>query len=58
MAKPTTLLKVNTENMKSINDDCNGDIEMQMCALSFIRDKKDGGKNLKDSMQELSLIHI
>ena len=54
MAKPTTLLKVNTENMKSINDDCNGDIEMQMCVLSFIREKKDGGKNLRD----LSLIHI
>ena len=54
MARPTTLLKVNTENMKSINDDCNGDIEMQMCVLSFIREKKDGGKNLKDSMQEIA----
>ena len=54
MARPTTLLKVNTENMKSIYDDCNGDIEMQMCVLSFIREKKDGGKNLKDSMQEMA----
>ena len=54
MARPTTLLKVNGENMKSIYDDCNGDIEMQMCVLSFIRDKKDGGKNLRDSMQEMA----
>ena len=54
MARPTTLLKVNTENMKSINDDCNGDIEMQMLVRSFIAEKKDGGKNLKDSMQEMA----
>ena len=54
MARPTTLLKVNGENMKSIYDDCNGDIEMQMCVLSFIREKKDGGKNLKDSMQDIA----
>ena len=54
MARNTSLLKVNAENMKSINEDCNGDIEMQMCVLSFIREKKDGGKNLKDSMQEIA----
>ena len=42
MSRPTTLLKVNTENMKNIYDDCNGDIEMQMCVLSFISEKKDG----------------
>ena len=54
MARNTSLLKVNAENMKNINEDCNCDIEMQMLVISFIREKKDGGKNLKDSMQEIA----
>ena len=48
------MLRVNAENMKSINDDCNGDIEMQMLVRSFIAEQKEGGKNLKDSMQEMA----
>ena len=54
MARNAILLKVNAENMKSINEDCNGNIEMQMLVRSFIAEKKDGGKNLKDSMQEMA----
>ena len=30
MARNASLLRVNAENMKSINEDCNGDIETQM----------------------------
>ena len=54
MARNTSLLKVNAEKMKSINEDCNGNIEMQMLVRSSIAEKKEGGNNLKD----LSLIHI
>ena len=43
MAGNAALLKVNQQNMKIINDACNGQIETQMLVMEFIEQHKQKG---------------
>ena len=40
------------QTLKLINDDCTGNFELQMVVMSFIDERKQDGRNLKDSMKE------
>ena len=54
MAGNAALLKVNQQNIKFINDACNGQIEMQMLVMDFIEQHKQKGMNLQDCMKDRS----
>ena len=51
MAGNAALLKVNQQNMKIINDACNGQIETQMLVMDFIEQYKQKGMNLQECMK-------
>ena len=50
MAGNNSLFKVDTHTMKSINDECTGNIELQLLVISFIAEWKDKGMDLQDCM--------
>ena len=52
MAGNNSLLKVNNQIMKLINDDCTGNFELQMHVISFIADLKQKGMHLQDCMKK------
>ena len=52
MAGNAALLKVNQQNIKFINDACNGKIEMQMLVMDFIEQHKHKGMNLQECMKD------
>ena len=52
MAGNAALLKVNQQNIKFINDACNGKIEMQMLVMDFIEQHKQKGMNLQECMKD------